>query len=233
MTDKFRIIIVEDDITLRSVLVEIFKIQGFYVDEAEGIDDFFATWKDQYYNLVMLDLNLANEDGLVLLRKIRLQSDVPIFVVSGRSDRETRLAALEMGADDYIVKPFDTQELLARTRNFLRRMSHSSKGANHPVKNNHWAVGNWFLSEKTCSLQSDNGEEIYLTQSEYKILLTLVRAQGAYVSKMSLMDAVDDGHFDSSPETIAVLIHRIRRKIGDKDIIQTMHKHGYRIRQIA
>ncbi|WP_028304257.1 response regulator transcription factor [Oceanospirillum maris] len=231
MTEKFRIIIVEDDMTLRSLLVEIFRLQGFDVDEAEGVDAFFSIWKERDYHLILLDLNLVDEDGLVLLRKIRLKSDVPLFVVSGRADRETRLAALEMGADDYIVKPFDTQELLIRTRNFLRRMNNKQEGLNQATNKNGWKLGSWLLSEKTCSLQSESGGEVYLTQSEYKVLLTLLRAQGAYVSKMMLMDAIDDGQFDSSPETIAVLIHRIRRKIGNKDIIHTMQKHGYRIRQ--
>ncbi|WP_404416587.1 response regulator transcription factor [Marinospirillum sp.] len=234
MTDPSRIIFVEDDITLRSVLVEVFRIQGFVVDEAEGVDEFFAFWKKQSYDLILLDLNLVDEDGLVLLRKLRLQSDVPLFVVSGRTDRETRLAALEMGADDYIVKPFDTQELLVRVRNFLGRMSRMKGGVLASIQMAEWKLGKWIFSEKTCSLQSaeeeGEGEEVYLTPSEYKILLTLVRAQGAYVNKMKLMDVIDYGQCETSPETIAVLIHRIRRKLGDKTMIQNMPKHGYRIR---
>lgn len=227
---KPRIIFVEDDLTLRSVMVEVLRIQGYEVDEAEGVDEFFTLWKKHDYDLILLDLNLVDEDGLVLLRKLRLQSDVPLFVVSGRSDRETRLAALEMGADDYIVKPFDTQELLFRTRNFLERMARMKEGAPVLVQNAEWPLGTWVFSEKTCSLQKDDGEEVYLTPSEYRILLTLVRAEGAYVSKMSLMDVIDFGQGDTSPETIAVLIHRLRGKLGDRQLIQTMPKHGYRIR---
>lgn len=230
MTDQSRIILVEDDITLRSVLVEVFRLQGYEVDEAEGVDEFFSLWKKHSYDLILLDLNLVDEDGLVLLRKLRLQSDVPLFVVSGRTDRETRLAALEMGADDYIVKPFDTQELLVRSKNFLGRMARMKEGAPSAIQKAEWQLGNWKFSEKTCSLISAEGEEVYLIPSEYRILLTLIRAESGYVSKMSLMDVIDYGQCETSPETIAVLIHRIRRKLGDKTLIQTMPKYGYRIR---
>ncbi|WP_114417614.1 response regulator transcription factor [Marinospirillum perlucidum] len=230
MTDPSRIILVEDDMTLRSVLVEVFRIQGFIVDEAEGVDEFFALWKKRSYDLILLDLNLVDEDGLVLLRKLRLQSDVPLFVVSGRTDRETRLAALEMGADDYIFKPFDTQELLVRVKNFLGRMSRMRGEAPASIQKAEWELGPWTFSEKTCSLFGSDGEEVYLTPAEYKILLTLLRAEGVYVSKMKLMDVLDCGQCETSPETIAVLIHRIRRKLGDKQMIQNMPKKGYRLR---
>lgn len=230
MINKSRIIFVEDDVTLRSVLVEILKMQGFEVDEAEGINDFFSLWENYRYDLILLDLNLIDEDGLVLLRKLRLQSDVPLFVVSGRADRDTRLAALEMGADDYIVKPFDTQELLVRIRNFLRRVACMMEGVSVVDAKKEWRLGDWILSEKTCNIHNSSGEEVYLTPSEYRILLTLVRAGNAYVSKMNLIDVIDYGQGETSPETVAVLIHRLRRKLGDKSIIQTMSKHGYRIR---
>lgn len=230
MSDKPRIILVEDDTTLRSVLVEVFRMQGSDVDEAEGVEEFFALWAKHPYDLILLDLNLVDEDGLVLLRKLRLQSDVPLFVVSGRTDRETRLAALEMGADDYIVKPFDTQELLARARNVLQRVSRLKGDGPSSGSEGQWPIGKWVLSEKTCSLSQGDGEEVYLTPSEYRILLTLVRAENAYVSKMSLMDVIDQGQGDTSAETITVLVHRLRRKLGDRDVIQTMPRHGYRIR---
>lgn len=229
MTDQYRIIIVEDDITLRSVLVEVFRMQGFDVAEVEGVEDFFEIWRQQQFDLVLLDLNLLDEDGLVLLRKLRMQSDVPLFVVSGRSDRETRLAALEMGADDYVMKPFDTRELVMRVRNFLNRMARSKGAESEPENRNQWEFADWTLSELSKSLAHADGREVYLTRSEFKILLALVRAGGSVLSKMQLMDVVDRGNYETTPETIAVLIHRIRKKMTDKRIIQTVSGFGYRI----
>lgn len=229
MTDQFRIILVEDDITLRSVLVEIFRMQGFAVEQVEGVEDFFEIWRQQQFDLVLLDLNLLDEDGLVLLRKLRMQSDVPLFVVSGRSDRETRLAALEMGADDYVVKPFDTRELVMRVQNFLNRMARSKGEGSEPQQRNLWEFGDWSLSELSKSLAHTDGREVYLTRSEFKILLALVRAGGSVLSKMQLIDVVDRGNYETTPETIAVLIHRVRKKMADKSIIQTVSGFGYRI----
>lgn len=230
MTDPFRIILVEDDTTLRSVLVEVFRMQGFAVEQVEGVDDFFDVWRQQQFDLVLLDLNLLDEDGLVLLRKLRMQSDVPLFVVSGRSDRETRLAALEMGADDYVVKPFDTRELVIRVQNFLNRMARiKGEEGSEPQQRNIWEFGGWSLSELSKNLAHADGREIYLTRSEFKILLALVRAGGNVLSKMQLMDVVDRGNYETTPETIAVLVHRIRKKMADKGMIQTVSGFGYRI----
>jgi DNA-binding response OmpR family regulator len=230
MTDPYRIILVEDDITLRSVLVEVFRMQGFAVEQVEGVDDFFDMWRQQQFDLVLLDLNLVDEDGLVLLRKLRMQSDIPLFVVSGRSDRETRLAALEMGADDYVVKPFDTRELVIRVQNFLNRMARiKGEEGSEPQQRNIWEFGNWSLSELSKGLAHVDGREVYLTRSEFKILLALVRAGGNVLSKMQLMDVVDRGNYETTPETIAVLIHRVRKKMADKRMIQTVSGFGYRI----
>lgn len=222
--------IVEDDATLRSVMVDIFKMQGFEVFDSEGVDEFFNIWRQQQFDLVLLDLNLMDEDGLVLLRKLRMQSDVPLFVVSGRTDRETRLAALEMGADDYVMKPFDTRELVMRVQNFLQRFSRVQGEKKESQSQQHWEFGDWTLSESSKTLTHTDGREIYLTRSEFKILLALVRAGGSVLSKMQLMDVVDKGQYETTAETIAVLIHRIRRKMDDKKIIQTISGFGYRIR---
>lgn len=229
MTNNFRIMVVEDDATLRCVLVDIFKMQGFEVFDSEGVDDFFDVWRQQQFDLVLLDLNLMDEDGLVLLRKLRMQSDVPLFVVSGRSDRETRLAALEMGADDYVMKPFDTRELVMRVQNFLNRVARIKGEGSEPQQRNLWEFGDWSLSELSKSLAHTDGREVYLTRSEFKILLALVRAGGSVLSKMQLMDVVDRGNYETTPETIAVLIHRVRKKMTDKSIIQTVSGFGYRI----
>jgi DNA-binding response OmpR family regulator len=233
MTSNFRIMVVEDDATLRSVMVDIFTMQGFVVFDAEGVDAFFAAWQQQAFDLILLDLNLLDEDGLVLLRKLRMQSDVPLFVVSGRTDRETRLAALEMGADDFVMKPFDTRELVMRVQNFLQRIARLKGEQKEPSSQDHWRFGDWSLSELSKTLSHVDGREIYLTRSEFKLLLALVRAGGGVLSKMQLMDVVDKGQYETTAETIAVLIHRLRRKMDDKQIIQTISGFGYRIRLMS
>ncbi len=225
------IVIVEDDATLRAVMAELFRLQGIEVEEVESVSGFFAAWDAQRFDLVLLDLNLVDEDGLVLLRKVRQRDDVPIFVVSGRNDRDTRIGALEMGADDYICKPFDTQELVLRVKNYLRRLGRrtDTEGRRPSV----WRFAGWVLDEDTHQLINAEQHPVYLTRTEYELLLALLRARGRPLSKIQLADAVGGGSLDTSPETVAVLIHRLRRKFGDKEIIQTLSGVGYKVQPEA
>ncbi len=226
-----RIVIVEDDATLRAVMAELFRLQQIEVEDVDSVTGFFSVWDARRFDLVLLDLNLVDEDGLVLLRKVRQRDDVPIFVVSGRDDRDTRIGALEMGADDYICKPFDTQELVLRVKNYLRRLGRRADTEGRRPKI--WRFAGWVLDEETRQLTNTEERPVYLTRAEYDLLLALLRARGRPLSKIQLADAVGGGNLDTSPETVAVLIHRLRRKLGDKEIIQTLSGVGYKVQPEA
>jgi DNA-binding response OmpR family regulator len=170
---------------------------------------------------------LLDESSLVVLRKLRQRDDVPVFLTAEPEEGQ-RLAALEMGADDVLSQSCSQRELLLRIRNFLHRrlrQQHFSLQARQKV----WSFGDWTLEEGTRLLTNHEGQTAQLTRAEFDLLLALARAGNRPLSKMQLSDAVGRGNLDTSPETIAVLIHRLRKKLGCKTVIQTLSGVGYRL----
>jgi len=200
---------------------------GYQVELAREASELFSLWDYQCFDLVILG-EMMDESNLVVLRKLRQRDSVPIFVIEGQSSEAQRLAALEMGADDVVSQQSPPRELLLRIRNFL----HRSLRQQHPgmkIKQKTWSFGDWKLEEGTRMLVNHEGQSVRLTRAEFDLLLALVRAESQPLSKMQLSDAVGRGNLDTSPETIAVLIHRLRKKLGCKDIIQTLSGVGYRL----
>ncbi len=232
MVDKFtqRLLVVETDASYSKRLAAAFMEKGFEVDLAAGALDLFSLWDYQRYDLVLLAFNLADEDGLVALRKLRQRDDLPVFMLMDEENNESLLAALEMGADDVISKKSLLEALVLRVGNCLDRL----QGLQNPVWKNTkrvWRFSDWRLEEATRLLVHAEGRQLQLTRAEFDLLLALVKAESRPLSKMQLSDAVGRGNLDTSPETIAVLIHRLRKKLGCKQVIQTLSGVGYRIQE--
>lgn len=222
------ILIVEDDLVASTFLSAYISKEGYRVSTApdgQTMRDIFAVGD---VDLILLDINLPDEDGFALLREIRRQSEVGVIMVTGKVEDIDRIVALELGADDYVVKPFNTRELFARTKNLLRRtMSARQVLKDEPVKR----FAGWSLSIPRRTLTSPSGEDVRLTRFEFELLATLSKNPGRVLSRDSLIDHVSGRDRASSDRTIDVLIGRLRRKIelipNDPRIILTVQGVGY------
>lgn len=222
------ILIVEDDLVASTFLSAYISKEGYRVSTApdgQTMRDVFAVGD---VDLILLDINLPDEDGFALLREIRRQSEVGVIMVTGKAEDIDRIVALELGADDYVVKPFNIRELFARTKNLLRRtMSARLVLKDEPVKR----FAGWSLSIPRRTLTSPIGEDVRLTRFEFELLATLSKNPGRVLSRDNLIDHVSGRDRASSDRTIDVLIGRLRRKIelipNDPRIILTVQGVGY------
>lgn len=184
-------------------------------------------------SLVLLDLGLPDEDGLALIRRLRTRSSVPIIVLTARRDRDDRITALKAGADDYVLKPVDPEELSLRVANVLRR----GTPAPHTAGSDALEFGGWRLDPEGESLTAPDGAAVKLTRAEFDVLTALARAPGRVLSRDYLLDAVaradDEGPSD---RLIDVLVSRLRKKMemgGRTRVIETVIGRGYKLNPIA
>ena len=234
-TGSAHILVVEDDDSLRGVLKDFLSLMGYQITEARDIAGYREQAAAQDIDLTLVDLNLPDGDGLALVRELTSQSGAPVFVVSGRCDESSRLQALEAGADDYLIKPFNARELEYRIRNFLRRQRQRSGNGTNEDRGG-LAVGNWQLFTGQYRLTSPSGEVINLTRSERDLLQVLVEAEGNLCTRRQLARAISSPTETTSEETVTVLIYRLRRKLEQSglsgSIIETVTGAGYRLSQV-
>lgn len=225
-----RLLVVEDQADVRHAICNYLRLRGYSVTEASTGGAFVEALREGPYELVLLDLNLPDGDGLLLLREARAGSSAPIFVVSGRSSESDRIQALEYGADDFIVKPFSIRELELRIRNFLLRQT---LRAQHASEDEVWAFGSWRVDVPRRTVASLAGETVPLTRGEFELLCCLVRAEGAVVSRRRILDALHGEGVIMGDESLTTLIYRLRRKLGlgaaQGPLIETVSGIGFRI----
>ena len=213
-----RLLLVEDDPAIATPLVTGLERQGFEVRWVEtGADALNADLGD----LVLLDLGLPDLDGQVVCRRLRDRSSVPIIVVTARSEEVDRVALLEMGADDYVVKPFGFRELVARIRAVLRRTGHEEHGTEPHV-------GRVSIDNRTRQVTVD-GAAVQLTPKEYDLLSYLTDDAGAVRTRDEILRAVWDENWWGSSKTLDVHVASLRRKLGDPNLIETVRGVGYRL----
>lgn len=227
-----RVLVIEDDVTILALLDAYLVASGHKVDSVNCASEALERLSDYTYDLILLDLSLPDEDGIVVARKIRSFSSVPIIMLTNRGGVEDRIAGLETGADDYIVKPFNPQELLVRIRNTISRAEGGVVVGNLDPDNNIAIGGCNFSLEKAC-LSNENNEIIDLTLGEYRILTALVRVNGRVLSREYLLDAISKDLDEPYYRTVDVLIYRLRRKIEKNPkkprFIKTIKGLGYRL----
>jgi len=215
-----RILLVEDEDAIAEPLAEGLRREGFVVDRAAtGGEALEAAVSD----LVLLDLRLPDVDGLDVCRRLRERSDVPIIVVTARGEEADRVVGLELGADDYVVKPFGLRELIARIRAVTRRTS--SRGSTvEPLR-----VGALEVDERARRAML-GGEDLELTPKEFDLLAALARDPGAAISRRRLLEEVWETTWYGSAKTIDVHVAALRRKLGDPGWIETVRGVGFRLR---
>ena len=217
-----RILIVEDEDAIAVPLAEGLSREGFEVTRvANGADALTSPEPD----LVLLDLRLPDMDGLDVCRALRARSQVPIIVVTAKGEEVDRVVGLEVGADDYVVKPFGLRELVARIRAVSRRVGARSEGGDDgPI-----AVGPLAIDLRAHRATLD-GDEIALTAKEFDLLTLLAREAGAVVSRERILAEVWNTTWYGSAKTIDVHVASLRRKLGDPGWIETVRGVGLRLR---
>jgi DNA-binding response OmpR family regulator len=215
------LLVVEDDDAIAVPLVEGLERAGFTTTWAANGADALA--KAAGADLVLLDLGLPDIDGSEVCRRLRATSAVPIIIVTARGDESERVLGLELGADDYIVKPFGSRELVARVRAVARR---SSPAANVELPQR---VGDLTIDRRTHRVFV-NGQEIILTPKEFDLLALLSEDPGAVVNRQQIMDEVWDPHWYGATKTLDVHIASLRKKLGDHTLIETVRSVGFRLR---
>jgi two-component system, OmpR family, response regulator len=219
------ILLVDDDLTFRNLVETYLTDNGYRVRTAGSALEMRS--QTNACDLILLDLSLPDEDGIVLLRRFRRQWTMPVMVVSGRSQDDCRVAALELGADDFLIKPFSPPELLLRIEHCLKR----AQPADRMVE---WRFAGWRLNVAMRRLLDPAGAVVKLTRGEFELLHALLLADGAVVSRQRLMDLLPT-RTDPHPNTLTVLMSRLRRKLDEPDatgesILETVPGVGYRLR---
>ncbi|MBF0145572.1 MAG: response regulator transcription factor [Magnetococcales bacterium] len=230
------VLLLEDDPSMRFLLGSYLEKSGFRVTTAANAADFFAACARHMPDCVLLDLGLPDEDGLVVARKIRQRSDVPMIIVTSRQEESDRLTGLELGADDYVVKPFHPRELIARIHNLLQRSSRRS-ATTDPVPSTPSSgvpFGELLIDfGKRQLVVIKDHQAIVLTPGEFDCLAALILAKGNFVTRDQLKDAISNREDPPDDRTVDSIICKIRRKIKQagcrSDKIRTVRGHGYQI----
>ncbi|WP_310440583.1 response regulator transcription factor [Sulfuricurvum sp.] len=216
-----KILMIEDDLELAEILTEF--LEQFQFDVTTEDDPFKALsiLKLEKFDAVILDLTLPGMDGLEVCEAIRARQNIPIIISSARSDVTDKINALELGADDYLPKPYDPRELEARIHSVLRRYDAASELASQ-------STCDFKLNESAMQISYKN-RPLELTNAEYGILAHMIKKQGMVVSREDLIHNVSAINEDSSNKSIDVMMGRIRNKLGDKSLIESIRGIGYKL----
>jgi two-component system, OmpR family, response regulator len=225
------ILVVDDDREIRDLLSKFLERQGMRVTAARDAKEARRLWPLGRYHLVVLDLMLPGESGLDLARWLRAEAAVPIVMLTAMAEETDRIVGLELGADDYLGKPFNPRELLARIRAVLRRASGEAGAASKepPAKSIRFA--GWVLEPARRRLLSPDGVEVALTGGEYELLQVLVERPNRVLTRDMLMDLLRGRQAGPFDRAIDVAVSRLRRKLEDDgrnpSLIKTVRGGGY------
>jgi two-component system, OmpR family, response regulator RegX3 len=221
-----RILLVEDEKSIRSAVAAYLEREGYWVTPAEDGQIALDEFAKHKFDVIVLDLMLPKVSGEQVCREIRNVSDVPIIMLTAKGEEEDRIAGLELGADDYLVKPFSPRELVARVRALLRR----AHVADEPQRDR--LVFGDLEVDVTGHKAFLHGNELDLTASEFKLLTTLARYPGRVYSRMELVEKVLGYDFEGYERTIDSHVKNLRAKLEDDPrdptFIYTVHGVGYR-----
>lgn len=224
------ILIVDDDREIRDLLGRFLERQGLRVSLARDAREARKLWPLGRYHLVVLDLMLPGESGLDFARWLRGQSDVPIVMLTAMGEETDRIVGLELGADDYVAKPFNPRELLARIRAVLRRAGGEGERTKEPPPKAIRFAG-WTLEPSRRRLLDPQGAEVTLTGGEYELLTVLVERANRVLTRDMLMDLLHGRQAGPFDRAIDVAVSRLRRKLEDDgrnpSLIKTVRGGGY------
>ena len=206
-----RLLLVEDEVAVRDPTATNLRGHGFRVDVAGSVAEALAAWDAERADCILLDLGLPDQDGFAVITRVRHESTVPILVLSARSEEAAKVRALELGADDYVTKPFGLAELRARIGALLRRAGGREADREGIVR-----VGPLELDPVRRQVRCD-GEPLDLTPREYELLKTMLAHRGRLLTKGRLLRAVWGTAYDAEAHYLHVYVSRVRRKLDRAD----------------
>jgi two-component system, OmpR family, response regulator len=227
-----RVLIVDDDRAVREMLAEYLSGHGYEVAKADGGGAMRAALEQSLPDMVLLDLRLPGEDGLALARYLRERFDVGIIMITAAGETVDRVIGLEMGADDYVAKPFDPRELLARLKSVLRRLqAKAPPAAPAPSPGARVTVGRCELDLAAHRLFEAGGTEVHITGMEYELLKAFVQNPNRVLSRDQLLTLTRNREWEPFDRSIDIRIGRLRRKVEDDAenprAIRTVRGTGY------
>jgi len=231
VTNNKQVLVVDDDQAIRELLAEYLSKNNFDVITAEdGIEMDKQLLTDQP-DLIILDIMLPGDDGFILCQRIRQTSHVPIIMLTANSDEMDRVLGLEIGADDYIAKPFSPRELLARIKALLRRTQFASEENKSAVKARYLLFSNWTLDTKKHILTDQNNEEISLSGADFQLLTLFLENTNSAISRDQICQALHGRDAFANERGIDVHLSRLRQCLKDDakspKIIKTIRGAGY------
>jgi two-component system OmpR family response regulator len=229
METQAHLLVVDDDREIRALVGEYLKKNGYRVSLAADGRDMRTVLDGHRIDLVVLDLMLPGEDGLSLCRSIRARSSLPVLMLTARSDPFDRVLGLEMGADDYLAKPFEPRELLARIRSVLRRTQALPSNFAAPARRYRFA--GWTLDAGAHQLLSPQAVVVTLSGAEYRLLLVFLEHPNRVLTRDQLMDLIQGRDAEPFDRSIDLRVSRLRQKLGDDArapaLIKTLRNEGY------
>jgi DNA-binding response OmpR family regulator len=231
-SENQRILVVDDDARICRLLTRILMAEGYAIETVASGQAMRRTLLTRTFDLVILDLRLpGGEDGLALARRLRTESDVPLIMLTARSEQIDKVVGLEIGADDYVTKPFDRHELVARIRSVLRRSQlRNTVNGSDRLKSIIKFAG-WTLDLGRRRLTAPEGDKIDLTAFEFQLLAVLAQKPGRLLSRDQILELVASRHWNPSDRSIDVHVGKLRRKLrddpSDPGLIKTVRGIGY------
>ncbi|HHF3352107.1 TPA: two-component system response regulator ArcA [Haemophilus influenzae] len=226
-----KILVVEDEIVTRNTLKGIFEAEGYDVFEAENGVEMHHILANHNINLVVMDINLPGKNGLLLARELREELSLPLIFLTGRDNEVDKILGLEIGADDYLTKPFNPRELTIRARNLLHRtMPHQEK--ENTFGREFYRFNGWKLDLNSHSLITPERQEFKLPRSEFRAMLHFCENPGKLQTREELLKKMTGRELKPQDRTVDVTVRRIRKHFEDHpntpNIIMTIHGEGYR-----
>lgn len=225
------LLLVDDDEDILSLLTTFFRKHGHAVTVAQDGDGMFAVLQRDPIDLIILDVMLQHEDGFTLCRRLRTTSGVPVIMLTAVADNTDRVVGLELGADDYLTKPFDQRELLARVKAVLRRSAAAAAAPKGDHTRPLLLFAGWRLDVVRRELRSADDTLVLLSGSEFDLLLAFVEHPGRVLSRETLMDLARGSGHDAYDRSIDVQVSRLRYKLEpdpkNPSLIRTIRNAGY------
>ncbi|MGE5153878.1 MAG: response regulator [Bdellovibrio bacteriovorus] len=224
--------IVDDDPRLCRALARYFKQEGYEARTATSGQEMRERLAEAAPNLVILDLGLPDEDGFSLARELRATSNLAIVILTGKADTTDKVVGLELGADDYVTKPFSDRELLARVRSVLRRTAEAGREKPRP-SGSVACFADWRLDLEAYELSSPTGERIPLTPHEFQLLGAFVQRAGRVLTREAILDLVSGRDWSPEDRSVDVLVAKLRKKLEPDPqaprVIETVRGIGYKL----
>lgn len=241
---KPTVLAVDDDPGILGILSIALGSEGYRVLTAETIDSFRSQWATEDVDIFLVDLSLPDGSGFALIKELRLETEKGVIILSGRAGETDHVLGLEIGADDYVTKPFRIRELCSRVNAVFRRSRHSSRpdpGRAQPpsgpskaaaaVETLDYEFGGFGVSLASRRLIAPDGNEIDLTTAEFDLLVGLLKRRGQVMTRDQLMNAIKGRDWESYDRAVDGLVSRLRRKLGrgagNAGFIRTVHGIGY------